>query len=90
MDSFSKESEEFSLYEVGGGYAGSISFCPANLKYNAGTRELYLEEEDVSLDYDDYDLEESENKKKADGLRSRGIKKIVVNRVSENRLHYAV
>lgn len=90
MDSFSKESEEFSLYEVGGGYAGSISFCPANLKYNAGTRELYLEEEDVSLDYDDYDLEESENKKKADGLRSRGIKRVVVNRVSENRLHYAV
>ena len=28
MDSFSKESEEFSLYEVGGGYAGSrIYFC---------------------------------------------------------------
>ncbi|MBP3781786.1 MAG: AAA family ATPase [Butyrivibrio sp.] len=90
MDSFSKETEEFSLYEVGGGYAGSISFCPCDIKYNAGTRELYLEDEDVVLGYDDYDLDYDESKKKVDGLRNRGVKKIVINRVNENRLHYAV
>ncbi len=90
MDSFSKETEEFSLYEVGGGYAGSISFCPCDIKYNAGTRELYLEDEDVVLGYDDYDLDYDESKKKVDGLRNRGVKKIVINRVNENRLHYDV
>lgn len=90
MDSFSKETEEFSLYEAGGGYAGSISFCPCDIKYNAGTRELYLEGEAVELGYYDYDLESGENQKKIENLRNRGIKKVLINRVNENRLHYAI
>lgn len=90
MDSFSKDTEEFSLFEVGGGYAGYISFSPCKIKYNSVTRELYLDEEDLEIGYDDYDLEAEQIEKKKQSLRSRGIKKVLVNRISDNRLHYAV
>ena len=90
MDPFSKEMEEFNLYDSGGGYAGSISFSPCDIKYDSAARELYLEEKSVILAYYDYDLEEEELKKKEESLRIRGIKKVVVSRVNENALHYAV
>jgi len=90
MDSFSSDIEEYSLHEIGGGYAGEISFSPARIKYNADTRELYLDADDIVLSYDDYSLEDEENEKKEQSLRARGIKKVLIDRISDNRLHYAV
>ena len=90
MDSFSSDIEEHALHEIGGGYAGEISFSPARIKYNAATRELYLDADDVVLRYDDYSLEDEENQKRENSLRERGIKKVLIDRISDNRLHYAV
>ena len=49
-----------------------------------------MDEEDLEIGYDDYDLEAEQIEKKKQSLRSRGIKKVLVNRISDNRLHYAV
>ena len=90
MDSFSSDVEEHVLHEIGGSYAGDISFSPARIKYNAVTRELYLDADDVVLSFDDYSLEDEEKQKKEKSLRERGIKKVLIDRISDNRLHYAV
>ena len=90
MDSFSSDVEEHVLHEIGGSYAGDISFSPARIKYNAVTRELYLDADDVVLSFDDYSLEDEENQKREKSLRERGIKKVLIDRISDNRLHYAV
>ncbi len=94
MDSFSKDTEEFALFEVSGGYAGSVIFSPSKIKYNPVTRELYLDEDDLKLAYDrygyDYNLDDEQIERKEECLRNRIIKKVLVNRISENGLHYAV
>ena len=90
MDSFSSETEHCSLYEINGGYAGELSFCPSQIKYNPNTRELYLDNEDVVLSYDNYNLEDEENEKRDKSLRDRGVQKVVVDRIVDKRLHYAV
>mgnify|MGYP007069855675 CR=1 FL=1 len=90
MDSFSTDVEEHVLHEIGGSYAGHISFSPARIKYNAVTRELYLDADDVVLSFDDYSLEDEENQKREKSLRERGIKEVLIDRISDNRLHYAV
>lgn len=90
MDSFSSDVEEYRLHEIDGGYAGDISFSPSRIKYNAATRELYLDADDIVLGYEDYSLEDEENQKREKSLRERGIKKVLIDRISDNRLHYAV
>ena len=90
MDSFSSDVEEYRLHEIGGGYAGDIRFSPSRIKYNAATRELYLDADDIVLGYEDYSLEDEENQKREKSLRERGIKKVLIDRISDNRLHYAV
>ena len=90
MDSFSSDVEEYRLHEIGGGYAGDIRFSPSRIKYNAATRELYLDADDIVLSYEDYSLEDEENQKREKSLRERGIKKVLIDRISDNRLHYAV
>ena len=90
MDSFSNETERCSIYENNGEYAGSISFIPSRIKYNPVTHELYLDSEDVNIEYYDYDLSDEENEKKVSILRTRGIKRVLIDRIVDNRLHYAV
>ncbi|SHN56832.1 ATPase family associated with various cellular activities (AAA) [Butyrivibrio hungatei DSM 14810] len=90
MDSFSNENLSCQLYNLNGDYAGSISFIPKNIKYNSYTRELYLDNEDVEFSYYDYDLEDEENEKKEKEFKTRGIKKIMISRVNDDRLHYVV
>ena len=90
MDSFSSDVEEYALHDIGGSYAGKISFRPAHIKYNAVNRELYLDADDVVLGFDDWSLEDKENQKREQSLRERGIKKVLIDRISDNRLHYAV
>lgn len=90
MDSFSRKIENCILFELNGRYAGEITFCPANIKYNPRTRELYLEPDDVVLEFEDYDLDSEENEKRQKSLRERGISKIAIERITNNRIHYAV
>lgn len=90
MDSFSTNNKNINLYELSGGYAGEITFCPAKIKYNASTRELYLDAKDIRIDFDNYDYDDEENKEKKQLLINRGMDRVVITRVVDNMLHYAV
>ena len=51
---------------------------------------MCLDNEDVVLSYDNYNLEDEENEKREKSLRDRGVQKVVVDRIVDKRLHYAV
>ena len=90
MDSFSNNNETFNLYEISGGYAGEITFSPAKINYNPTTGELTLSGEDAKLDYDSYDYENEENAKRRDKLIAIGLKKVIISRLHDTEIHYAM
>ena len=87
MDSFSKDEIEVELHEKRGGYAGEITFLPYKLQFDSRTGNLFIDATEVELDYITYDDEDKEKRK---ALRAKPIHKIIINRVFDNRLHYAV
>ncbi len=87
MDSFSEDEIEVELHDKRGGYAGDIAFLPYRLQFDSGTGDLFIDAVDVMLDYETYDDEDKEKRK---ALRAKPVHKIIVRRVFDNRLHYAV
>ena len=90
MDSFSNEMINTSLKDFSGNYAGNVSFRPSQMKYNSGMSELYINVDDIALDYDDYYLDDNECEEKAKALRAKGVNKVVVERIIGDRIHYVV
>ncbi|SHI70472.1 AAA family ATPase [Pseudobutyrivibrio xylanivorans] len=88
MNSFSNEEVTFHLKEKNGEYAGEVSFCPTDITMDYASGTMVLEAKNVSLGYDTYDDEEDAKKKNA--LIERGLQKIVITRVTNNQLYYAV
>lgn len=86
MDSYSEDEIEVELHEKHGLYAGNITFLPYKLQFDSGSGNLFIEAADAELDYLSYD----DDKKKRKALRAKSIKKIIIHRVFDNRLHYAV
>jgi SpoVK/Ycf46/Vps4 family AAA+-type ATPase len=87
MDSFSEDEIEVELHEKHGSYAGDITFLPYKLQFDSRSGDLFIDAADAMLDYVTYDDEDKEKKK---ALMSKPIQKIIIHRVFDNRLHYAV
>ena len=87
MDSFSEEEIIVHLHDKTGSYAGEVSFLPSMLKYNALNAGLYLDASDATLDYDTYS--ENDDERKAE-LIKKGLKIVVAQRITDDKLHYAV
>lgn len=87
MDSFSEDEMEVELREKQGNYAGDITFMPYKMQFDSGTGDLFIDPADAMLDYETYDDDDKEKRKV---LRAKAIQKIIIHRVYNNRLHYAV
>lgn len=90
MDSFGDEAVTVSFRNTSNDYVGEIIFRPNQLRLNTINGDLYLEPEDVTIDYDSYYEEEEEEKAKKEALEKKGLKQVVVHRIQDNKLHYAV
>lgn len=88
MDSFSNDEVKVQLKGRNGEYVGEALFCPKNIKYDYTIGEMIVDSQDVAFDYDGYDYEEDEKKKEE--LIKKGLVKLLISRVSENQLYYAV
>ena len=87
MDAFSEETMEVQMHDKCGGYAGDVYFVPDKLRFDPGTGELYADGDDVSMDYDTYD---DESKEKREELRAKGLRRIIIRRLLNKRIHYDV
>ena len=87
MDTFSDEEKEVTLRDSRGSYAGEITFVPSNLDYDTSTACLGINASEVSLDYCNY---EDDDKEKLAKLVKKELSKVVIRRVYDKNLHYAV
>ncbi len=88
MDIFGDDDKCINIYTRLGKYAGEISFPVEMIKNNSMTGELYVDPDDVSIDYNTYDEDEDEIEKNK--LVEKGILSVFIHRVAHKSLHYAV